>query len=310
MLKLDSIESALKDLKLGKMIVLVDDEDRENEGDLVIAAEHASAELINFMLSHGKGLICVTMSEQRLEKFNFPFQVQHNTSPFGTNFAVSFDLKSKEKIGNSASARAEAIKHLTNENAKASDFILPGHVFPLGAVKGGVLKRRGQTEGSHDLCKLAGLEPVGVICEIMDCVGNMLSGEELQNYCTTNELKIISVEQIVNFRIKNELSVRRIKELKIDQDSKLFVYVDDSNLKQHYALVIGEGREEVRIFNQDVVQDIFHELLPESSQIEANFTGSRIEGAIDDLKKLGGGILVYLRGTNPNLSEHILSDLS
>ena len=117
MLKLDSIESALKDLKLGKMIVLVDDEDRENEGDLVIAAEHASAESINFMLSHGKGLICVTMSEQRLEKFNFPFQVQHNTSPFGTNFAVSFDLRSKEKIGNSASARAEAIKHLTNENA-------------------------------------------------------------------------------------------------------------------------------------------------------------------------------------------------
>ena len=129
------------------MIVLVDDEDRENEGDLVVAAQHASAENINFMLSHGKGLICVTMSEERLKKFNFPYQVQHNTSPFGTNFAVSFDLKSKEKEGNSASARAAAIKHLTNKNAVASDFILPGHVFPLGAVEGGVLKRRGQTEG-------------------------------------------------------------------------------------------------------------------------------------------------------------------
>ena len=161
---------------------------------------------------------------------------------------------------------------------------------------------------------------MGVICEIMDCAGNMLSGEELQNYCTTNELKIISVEQIVNFRIKNELSVRRIKELEIDKESKLFVYVDDSNLKQHYALVIGsdvlkKARKEVRIFNQDVVQDIFHELLPEtssssSSQAKPNFTGSRIEGAIEDLRKLGGGILVYLRGTNPNLSEHILSDLS
>ena len=305
MLKLDSIESALEDLSSGKMIVLVDDEDRENEGDLVLAAQFASAESINFMLSHGKGLICVTMSEQRLKRFNFPFQVQHNTSPFGTNFAVSFDLKSKETIGNAASARAEAIKHLTNKNAQASDFVLPGHVFPLGAVQGGVLKRRGQTEGSYDLCKLAELESVGVICEIMDTKGEMLRGQELQDYCKEHQFKIISVEQIVNFRIENELSVRRIKELdanfNLDNNlnSKLLVYIDDSTLKQHYALVIGENKKEVRIFKQDVVQDVFFEMTS---------SDSRVDKAIEELKE-NGGVILYLRDENPNLPQHILADL-
>ncbi len=304
-LKLDTVEEALNDLKQGKMIVLVDDEDRENEGDLVLAAQFAKPEDINFMLTHGKGLICVTMSSQRLRKLDFPYQVQHNTSPFGTNFAVSFDLKTRANTGNSASARAQAIKHLTNENAEADDFILPGHVFPLGAVSGGVLKRRGQTEGSFDLCKLAKLEPVGVICEIMDNSGQMLRGHGLQDYCSKYELKLISIEQIVEYRVQNELSIRRIKELEVSSDTKLLVYVDDSNLTQHYALLVGgalngQNLEHVKTYNQDIVEDIFYEL--SNGQ-------PRIDNGIEELRQVGGGVLVYLRGDKPNLSEQILRDI-
>lgn len=312
-MKLDKIEDVIADVREGKMVVIIDDADRENEGDLMIAAQKVNAEAINFMMQHGKGLICVSLTESRLQQLGLPFQVQYNTSPFGTNFAISFDHHLYSNLGNTAEARAFAIKAVTEQSAKADDFIKPGHVFPLGAVEGGVLKRRGQTEGSLDLSRLAGLSSAGVICEIMDQDGVMLRGESLQAYCDQHQLKITSVEDIVNYIIKNEVSLRRIAESDIDLtqsllpnskkiSSRLVTYLDYKNQVQHYALVVGDKLLNQEIHYESVVDDLFSEFLN---------TDDIFKSKLKTIVEKGSGVLIYLReGADSKIAQFISKDLN
>ena len=325
-LKLDPIEDVIADVRNGKMIVMVDDADRENEGDLMVAAEKVSQEAINFMMQYGRGLICVSLTEQRLRELDLPYQVQHNTSPFGTNFAISFDHKLFASTGNTAEARAEAIKAAASEQAKPEDFIRPGHVFPLGAVAGGVLKRRGQTEGTLDISRLAGLAAAGVNCEIMDESGEMLRGVELEHYCREHNLKITSVEEIVNYIVQNEVALKRMQVVELNSFSaslsdllakkdllekakkipiKVVTYSDYSNQSQHYALVVGNNPEaKVLVHRESIIDDIFFEFLNKDSELEQQ---------ISSIIESGSGVLIYLRESKSNqnkIAPFILRDLN
>ena len=310
-MKLNKIEDVISDVRQGKMVVIIDDADRENEGDLMVAAEKTTAEHINFMMQDGKGLICLSLTIDRLRQLNLPFQVQHNTSPFGTNFAVSFDHVEYSSVGNSAEARAFAIRAATNSDSKAEDFIKPGHVFPLGAVDGGVLKRRGQTEGSLDISRLAGLSSAGVICEIMDSQGVMLRGESLQEYCSLHNLKITSVAEIIDYILKNEVSLSRVSEVEFELSklvkntnlsSKLYTYLDYKNNLQHYALKVG-NRPGLEAFH---IESPEHDILSDFFNNENDFK-NKLNQIIED----GAGVLVFLReGVDKLLAQYIYRDLN
>jgi 3,4-dihydroxy 2-butanone 4-phosphate synthase/GTP cyclohydrolase II len=315
-LELDPFVEVLKDVREGKPIVMVDDADRENEGDLMVAAEKVTAENINFMFQEGKGLVCISLTQDQLEKIKMPLQTLYNSSPFGTNFAVSFDLKAVAKQGVSASARAATIRAAISKDARSTDFLRPGHVFPVGAVSGGVLKRRGQTEGSVDISRIAGLHPSGVICEIMNSEGEMIRGKELQEYCRIHNLKITSVEEIVKYRIDNELSIRKVREIPLvdglsffrsetleelakaypNIDSKVCVYVDDLTDREHFALVVGEPKEGalVRVHFEDLLSDVFDAIWDEKSEFQPGSLG-KLDQAMEKIYSEGAGVLVYLR---------------
>ena len=196
---LDSVAEAIEDIKNGKMVIVVDDEDRENEGDLVFAAEKATPELINFMAMHGRGLICCALTPERAEKLNLNLMVDQNTCPYETAFTVSVDAKDITTTGISAHDRFHTVKRLADESFSVDDFVRPGHMFPLIANSGGVLKRRGQTEASVDLAKLAGLYPAGVICEIMNDDGTMARLPELREFAKKHSMKLISIDDMVKF---------------------------------------------------------------------------------------------------------------
>jgi 3,4-dihydroxy 2-butanone 4-phosphate synthase/GTP cyclohydrolase II len=315
-LTLDPFEDVLQDIRDGKPIVMVDDDDRENEGDLMIAAEKVTAENINFMFVEGKGLVCISLTSDQLEAIGMPLQTTNNSSPFGTNFGVSFDLKSVAKQGVSASSRAATIQAAIAKGASPTDFLSPGHVFPVAAVSGGVLKRRGQTEGSVDISRIAGLHPSGVICEIMDAEGRMIRGEDLQEYCRKHDLKITSVEEIVQYRIKNELSIRKVREIPLTDGlgffrtklleeliqshpevcSKVCVYVDDLTDREHFALVVGEPKEGalVRVHFEDLLSDVFDAFWDSSSDVTPSSLG-KLDRGLENIYSAGAGVLVYLR---------------
>lgn len=196
---LDSVAEAIEDIKNGKMVIVVDDEDRENEGDLVFAAEKATPELINFMAKHGRGLICCALTPERAEKLNLNLMVDQNTCPYETAFTVSVDAKDITTTGISAHDRFHTVKRLADESFSGKDFVRPGHMFPLIANSGGVLNRRGQTEASVDLAKLAGLYPAGVICEIMNDDGTMARLPELREFAKKHSMKLISIDDMVKF---------------------------------------------------------------------------------------------------------------
>ncbi|MCM8533216.1 MAG: 3,4-dihydroxy-2-butanone-4-phosphate synthase [Lentisphaeraceae bacterium] len=196
---LDNVKDAIEDIKSGKMVIVIDDEDRENEGDLVFAAEKVSPELINFMATHGRGLICCAITPERASSLKLRLMAQENTCPFQTAFTVSVDAKDVTTTGISASDRFHTVQRLADENFTADDFVRPGHMFPLIANSGGVLARRGQTEASVDLAKLAGLYPAGVICEIMNDDGSMARLPDLKKYAKKHDLKIISIEDMVQY---------------------------------------------------------------------------------------------------------------
>lgn len=200
-MKFNSIEEAIKDIRLGKMIVVVDDEDRENEGDLLMAAEKITPESLNFMATYGRGLICVPLTQERSTELELPLMIEHNTEHFGTAFTVSVDHKNST-TGISAFERANTIKELANPNATKSDFLKPGHVFPLIAKEGGVLKRAGHTEAAVDLARMAGLIPAGVICEIMNDDGTMARTPQLLQFIKKHGLKIITVADLIQYRKK------------------------------------------------------------------------------------------------------------
>ena len=304
-LELDPLQSVLDDVRAGRPIVLVDDSDRENEGDITLAAELISQEAISFMMNEGKGLICISLTEERCEELGLPRQTRENSSSFGTNFLVSFDLRDVAAEGVTAASRARSIRAAVDPSTKASDLVLPGFVFPVCAVPGGVLKRRGQTEGSVDLARLAGLNPAGVICEVMGEDGQMLRGAKLSEFCKQHGLKIASVEQITQFRLRNEIAVRRVAELTLSdgavprrvrdklsagtaQQVRIVVYVDDVDNEEHLAVIIGEPKAGAltRIHSECLTGDIFG-----SRRCDC---GPQLDRALELFIEDGAGVLVYL----------------
>jgi 3,4-dihydroxy 2-butanone 4-phosphate synthase/GTP cyclohydrolase II len=293
-LKLNTVEEAIEDIKLGKMIVVVDDEDRENEGDLLMAASKVTPEAVNFMAKYGRGMICVPLTEDIANKLGLDIMVQRNSEHMRTAFTVTVDCKNST-TGISAHERAETIKYLADENSKKDDFIKPGHIFPLVAKDGGVLKRAGHTEAAVDLAQLAGLPPVGVICEIMNDDGTMARMDDLQSYIKEHKLKIISTENLIKYKKKKEKYVVRTSEAKMPTaygEFKIVAFENSMNGEHHVALVKGELTENdepilVRVHSECLTGDAFHSLRCDC--------GEQLNEAMRMIEKEGKGVILYMR---------------
>lgn len=301
---LDPIESVIDDVRAGRTVVIIDAKDRENEGDLMVAAELITPEAINFMVQEGKGLICLSLTEERLSQLQIPLQVTENTAPLGTNFTVSIDLATVAECGVTAAARAATIRAAVDETKTRRDFVMPGYVFPLSAHRGGVLRRSGQTEGSVDLARLAGLKPAGVICEIMGSDGSMLRGAELAAYCRRFGLRITSVEEIARYRLQHEVSLRPAAEYEIRDFSglgipgaaaeepgeplRVVVFVDDADGKEQLAFIKGRPANGclVRIHSECLTGDVFGS--------ERCDCGPQFIEALAAIFREGSGVVVYL----------------
>ncbi len=240
---IDPIESILAEFKAGKMVVLVDDEGRENEGDLLIAAERATAESINFMATYGRGLICLSLSEERCKKLQLPLMTKDNRSPFSTAFTVSIEAAKNVTTGISAADRAETIRVAVASEATADDIVSPGHIFPIMAQPGGVLTRAGHTEAGNDLARLCGFEPASVLCEVLNADGTMARLSNLVEFCKFHDIKIGTIADLVRYRLANEPTVHRASETRVLTDygeMKAIAYVDEVRGDTHLALVAGE----------------------------------------------------------------------
>ena len=293
-MKTASIESALDDLRQGKMIILVDDEDRENEGDLVMAAELATPEAINFMAREGRGLICLTLTEERADHLQLPPMVADNTASFGTAFTVSIEAKQGVTTGISAADRARTIQVAVDEQSGPNDLARPGHIFPLRAKNGGVMVRTGQTEGSVDLMKLAGLKPAGVICEIMNDDGSMARRPQLEVFSERHDLKIISIADLIAYRLREESMITVCAETQIPTsygEFKLIVFEDELHKEQHIALVKGEidsgTPTMVRVHSECMTGDVFL-----SRRCDC---GDQLQTAMARIAHEGSGVLLYMR---------------
>lgn len=293
MFKFNTIEEAIEDIKQGKIIVVVDDEDRENEGDLLMAAERVTPEAINFMAKYGRGLICMPILGNRLKTLDIPQMVQHNTDNHQTAFTVSIDAI-ETTTGISAQERAFTIQKVLDPDTKASDFRKPGHVFPLEARKGGVLKRAGHTEAAVDLARLAGLYSAGVICEIMNEDGTMARTPELMNFVAEHDLKIITIADLIAYRRKNEMLIEHVTEANMPTkygDFKIIGYVNKLNGEHHVALVKGNVDDGepvlVRVHSECLTGDAFGSMRCDC--------GEQYAAAMEQINKEGRGILVYMR---------------
>ncbi|MBL7661835.1 GTP cyclohydrolase II [bacterium] len=306
-LSFDKFEDCLADLRAGRQIVLVDDEDRENEGDLVCAAELVTEENLAFMMGQGKGLICLSLDHELIDRLKLSKQVTENTAPLGTNFKISIDHRSVKDFGVTARGRAATIRAAVSPTATAADFISPGFVFPLGAQPGGVLKRIGQTEGSVDMARLAGLQPGAVICEIMSPTGEMLRGQALGEFCKAHNLKLTSVAEIRKHRLAHEISVRQVAQTKIEladilpasssaerQAVTVYVYIDDHTNDEHLVFVIGNPQADrsgagvlARLHSECLTGDVF-----ESQRCDC---GSQFDRTLAAMINAGSGVLVYLQ---------------
>jgi 3,4-dihydroxy 2-butanone 4-phosphate synthase/GTP cyclohydrolase II len=292
---ISTIQEAIEDIQNGKMIILVDDEDRENEGDLCMAAEFVSPDTINFMARYGRGLICLTLNEEIADKLQLKQMVQDNQARFGTAFTVSIEARHGVTTGISAADRATTIHAAVNPLSKPDDLVSPGHVFPIRAKKGGVLVRTGQTEGSVDLCRLAGLTPAGVICEIMKDDGTMARMPDLEIFAHEHNLKIVTIADLIDYRMQNESLIRRMAEATIPTnfggDFRIIVYENDADDWQHIALVKGEINEEdevlVRVHSECLTGDLFG-----SKRCDC---GDQLHRAMTMVEKEGKGIIVYMR---------------
>ncbi len=289
------IEDAIKDIRQGKMVILVDDEDRENEGDLVVAAEFATAEVINFMAKEGRGLICLSMTEERADLLELPLMVSSNTSSFGTAFTVSIEARTGVTTGISAADRARTIEVAIDDKSRPYDLARPGHVFPLRAKRGGVLVRAGQTEGSVDLSRLAGVKPAGVICEIMNDDGTMSRMPQLVEFAKKHELKIVTVADLVAYRMHKESLVRRAVETRMPTvfggEFKAIVYENDVDGMQHIALVRGEINPDepllVRVHSECLTGDVFG-----SARCDC---GDQLHSAMEQISQEERGVVLYMR---------------
>jgi 3,4-dihydroxy 2-butanone 4-phosphate synthase / GTP cyclohydrolase II len=288
-----SVEEACELYRRGELVIIVDDEDRENEGDLCLAAEAVTPEAINFMARFGRGLICVAMTEERCDELQLPLMVENNTSNFGTAFTVSIEARGRVTTGISARDRAETVKVAIDPKTRPSDLLRPGHVFPLRARKGGVLKRAGQTEASVDLAVIAGMTPAAVICEIMNDDGTMARLPDLQRFAEEHGLKIISVADLIKYRMRHERLVQRVAAPTLPTaygEFRIHAYRSDITGEEHVAMVMGEIDEEdevlVRVHSSCLTGDIF---LSERCDC-----GDQLHRALEMIAAEKKGVLLYL----------------
>src|SRR4030042_579391 len=312
---LNRIEQALEDIRQGKMVILVDDEDRKNEGDLTMAAEKVTSEAINFMAKYGRGLICLSLTEERLNELRLPMMVSENTSRFQTAFTISIDAHRGVTTGISAADRACTILTTIDERTQPEDRGAPGHIFPLRARKGGVLVRTGQTEGSVDLARLAGLKPAGVICEIMKDDGTMARMPDLRIFAEEHGLKIVTIADLIKYRLNKESLVRRIATATIPTKYggvfTAIAYENDVDPYHHIALVKGEiGPEDtvlVRVHSQCLTGDVFGSRRCDCEE--------QLHTAMAMVEKEGKGVIVYMRqegrgiGLAKKLRAYCLQDM-
>lgn len=317
-MKFNTIEEAIEDIKSGKMIIVADDENRENEGDVICSAELITPDMVNFMTKECRGLICLSMTQKRAEELNLNPMVEDNTDPKGTAFTVSIDADPKFGVttGISASDRATTIKISTDSRTQSFDFRRPGHIFPLIAKDGGVLKRVGHTEASVDLARLAGLRASGVICEIMNEDGTMARRDDLFEFAKKHDLKFITVAQLIAYRIQKERFVKRIVQAKLPTkfgEFEIYGYLNTLDNTEHVALVkgmqnrISDAVPYVRMHSECLTGDIFHSLKCDC--------GNQLESALQMIDEKGYGALVYLRehegrgiGLLNKLKAYVLQD--
>lgn len=298
---LATIEEAARDIRDGKMIIIVDDEDRENEGDLVCAAELVTPEMINFMAVHGRGLICLPLTEERCDELQLLPQTAANTSSMGTAFTISIEAREGVTTGISAADRARTIRTAVDPATRPSDLARPGHVFPLRAKRGGVLVRVGQTEASVDIARIAGLQPAAVICEIMNDDGTMARMPELEVFAEKHKLRIITVADLVRYRVEKELLVQRVVETDLQTEFGTFnaaIYRNEINGETHVALAMGEisGTTDpvlVRVQTENVTFAMFGCTLGEAAPA--------IQGSLKKIAEAGRGVILYLRQRENNL---------
>jgi 3,4-dihydroxy 2-butanone 4-phosphate synthase / GTP cyclohydrolase II len=288
-----SVEEALAELRAGRFVIIVDDEDRENEGDLAIAAEKATPAAINFMATHGRGLICLALSEERCDALGLPLMVERNTSTFGTAFTVSIEARGKVTTGISAADRAATVRAAIDPATRPEDLVRPGHVFPLRARKGGVLKRAGQTEASVDLATLAGLTPAAVICEIMNDDGTMARVPDLARFAERHGLRMVAVSDLIRYRLCHESLVERVASPVVPTpwgDLRAHAYRSQLTGEEHLALVRGTLRPDeptlVRVHSQCLTGDLFGS--------ERCDCGLQLHLALDRIQDEGRGVLLYL----------------
>lgn len=291
---LSRIEDAIEDIRKGKTVIVVDDENRENEGDFISAAARITPKMVNFMAKHGRGLICVPLLRERLEELNIPIMVSDNTALHGTPFAIGVDVKKGTTTGISAFDRAKTIKALIDKNTKPEDLARPGHIFPLRAVRGGVLRRAGHTEATIDLARLAGFDPAGILCEIMDSDGRMARLPGLKKIAKRFNLKIISIKDLIEYRRRKEKLVERVLDTELPTkygEFRLVLYEDIITHEHHIALTLGDVRRKknvlVRVHSQCLTGDIFHSMRCDC--------GDQMEAALKLIAKNKSGVFLYMR---------------
>ncbi len=300
-----TVEEAIEEIRAGRFVVVIDDEARENEGDLVMAADFVTADHINFMARYGRGLICMPMTAERIEELGIPMMVnaQDNSSMFGTPFTVSVEARSGVTTGISAADRARTVEVLIDSESTKRDIVMPGHLFPLRAREGGVLVRAGQTEATVDLCKLAGLYPAGVLCEIMRNDGTMMRLPDLKRFAARHGLKILSVEQLIAYRQQHEKLVERVTETVIPTaygSWKAIAYRSMTDPDEHVALVMGDvsGDEPVlvRMHSQCVTGDVFGSMRCDC--------GEQLDKSMQMIGEEGRGVIVYMRQEGRGIGFH------
>jgi len=288
------IEHAIEEYRGGRFVIIVDDEDRENEGDLAMAAERVTPEAINFMAREGRGLICLALTEERCDRLELPLMVEDNTTPFGTAFTVSIEARGKVTTGISAADRAATVKTAIDPATRPADLLRPGHLFPLRARRGGVLKRAGQTEAAVDLARLAGLTPAGVICEIMNDDGTMARVPDLALFAEKHGLAMITVADLIRHRLRHESLVQRVASPRLPTaygEFRLHAYRSEATGEEHVVLVMGEPIDPaepvlVRVHSQCLTGDVFV-----SARCDC---GTQLHGALDRIRAEGRGVLLYL----------------
>ena len=297
------IEDAVADIRAGRFVIVVDDEDRENEGDLTIAAEKITPKSINFMATHGRGLICLSMTRERLDELEVPLMVSENSSKYNTAFCVSIEARRRVSTGISAADRCATVQTAIDPTTVPSDLARPGHMFPLRAAEGGVLQRAGQTEAAVDLSRIAGLHPSGVICEVMNEDGTMARVPDLEKFAAEHDIKIIAIADLITYRLRTERFVRRVASPELPTrhgDFRIYAYENELDGKEHVALVLGDVSTPepvlARVHSECLTGDVFG-----SSRCDC---GDQLDAALTRIAEESRGVLVYLRQEGRGIGLH------